>query len=142
VVLKYHRADYRRLPGEVAVRDALGNVDPAPGLYMTPFCDSMKELGEPAMKEKYEKGPVALITMRPKGMTAMGKYLGLWFGYSVLVSFTAAYVPRHTLQPGTAGMLVAQITGAVAFARMECRKSAIRSGRRSPGQHGARLMDT
>jgi hypothetical protein len=116
MVLKYHQADYKRLPSEDAVREALGKVDPAPGLYITPYCDSMKEMGEPAMKEKFEKGPAALITMRPKGMPAMGKYLGLWFGFSFLVSFTAAYVARHTLQPGSAGMLVAQITGTVAFA--------------------------
>lgn len=116
MVLKYHRADYKRLPSEDAVRDALGRADLAPGLYMTPFCDNMKELEQPAMKAKFEKGPVAIITMRPKGMTSMGKYLGLWFGFTVLVSFTAAYVARYTLHPGEAAMRVAQIVGAVAFA--------------------------
>ena len=116
MVLKYHRADYKRLPSEEALREALGRADIAPGLYMTPFCDNMKELEQPAVKEKFEKGPVALITMRPKGMISMGKYLGLWFGFTVLVSFTAAYVARHTLQPGEAGMRVAQIVGTVAFA--------------------------
>jgi hypothetical protein len=76
----------------------------------------MKKMKEPAMIEKYEKGPVALLTMYPKGAPAMPKLLGLWFAFSVFVSFTAAYVARHTLQPGADGMLVMRITGSVAFA--------------------------
>ena len=46
----------------------------------------------------------------------MPKHLALWFGFCVLVSFVAAYVARHTLQPGADGMLVMRITGTVAFA--------------------------
>jgi hypothetical protein len=116
MVLKYHRADYRGLPNEDAVRDALGKGDPAPGLYVTPYCTDMKQMEEPAMKEKYVKGPVALITVIRKGLPPMPKLLTLWFGFTLLVSFVAAYVARHTLQPGADGMLVMQITGTVAFA--------------------------
>lgn len=65
---------------------------------------------------KFEKGPVALVTVFPKGAPNMPKHLTLWFAFSVLVSFVAAYVARHTLQPGADGMLVMRITGTVAFA--------------------------
>src|SRR5437899_7784056 len=44
------------------------------------------------------------------------KNLALWFGFSLFVSFVAAYVARHTLHPGDDGMLVMRITGTVAFA--------------------------
>jgi hypothetical protein len=116
MVLKYHRADYRGIPSEDAVREALGKAGAAPGVYVTPYCQDMKQMKEPAMMEKYEKGPIALITLLPKGAPAMQKLLSLWFAFNVLVSFVAAYVARHTLQPGTDGMLVMQITGTVAFA--------------------------
>lgn len=116
MMLKYHKADVKGLPGEEAVRAALGKADPPPGLYMTPYCSDMKQMKDPAFKEKYVKGPVALITFYPKGEINMGKHLGLWFGFSVLVSFTAAYIARHTLTPGADGMLVMRITGTVAFA--------------------------
>src|SRR5258706_9336708 len=68
------------------------------------------------MREKFDKGPVAMLSIHPKGQPNMGKHLGLWFGFTLLVSFTAAYVARHTLHPGDDGMLVMRITGTVAFA--------------------------
>jgi hypothetical protein len=116
MVLKYHRADYRALPDEEAIRGSLGKASPAPGVYVIPHCVDMSQMKDPVFKAKYEKGPVAVITMLPNGMPVMGKLLGLWFGFCLFVSFTAAYVARHTLQPGADGMLVMRITGTVAFA--------------------------
>ena len=116
MALKYHRADYKPLPNDDAVREALAKGNPAPGVYFTPYCPDMKQMREPAIREKFEKGPVAMITVCPKGAPVMPKYLALWFGFNVLVSFVAAYVARHTLQPGADGMLVMRITGTVAFA--------------------------
>lgn len=116
MALKYHKADYKPLPNDDAVREALAKGDPAPGAYFTPYCPDMKQLKEPAIREKFEKGPVVLLTVMPKGAPKMAKHLTLWFAFSVLVSFIAAYVARHTLHPGADGMLVMRITGTVAFA--------------------------
>ena len=116
MALRYHRADHKQLPGEDAIREALGKQKPAPGMYMTPYCKDMKEMSEPANKEKFEKGPIAIVSVLPNGMPAMGKLLGLWFAFCVLVSFVAAYVARHTLMPGADAMTVTRITGTVAFA--------------------------
>jgi hypothetical protein len=116
MALRYHRADHKQLPGEEAVREALGKQNAAPGIYMTPFCNDMKEMSAEVMQAKFKKGPVAIVTVLPNGMPAMGKLLGLWFGFCVLASFIAAYIARHTLAPGADGMKVMQITGAVAFA--------------------------
>ncbi|HJQ98932.1 MAG TPA: hypothetical protein VJ826_11510 [Candidatus Polarisedimenticolaceae bacterium] len=116
MALRYHRADHKQLPGEDSVREALGKAKPAPGIYMTPFCNDMKEMSQPAVQEKFTKGPVAIVTVMPNGMPSMGKLLGLWFGFAVFVSFTAAYIARHTLMPGADGMTVMRITGTVAFA--------------------------
>jgi len=116
MALKYHKADYKSLSNEDAVRDALGRGNPKPGVYVTPHCGDMKQMKDPAMKAKYDKGPVAVLTVLPNGLPMMPKLLGQWFAFSVLVSFVAAYVARHTLQPGADGMLVMRITGTVAFA--------------------------
>lgn len=115
MALKYHNADIKALPNDDAVRDALAKQNAAPGVYMTPFC-SHDRMKEPAMLERFEKGPVAMITLYPKGKVNMPKHLALWFGLAFLVSFTAAYVARHTLTPGADGMLVMRVTGTVAFA--------------------------
>lgn len=116
MALKYHQADYKGLPGEDGVREALARSAPAPGVYFTPYCAERKQMREPATMEKFQKGPVAMISVLPNGAPAMGKNLALWFLFSVLVSFVSAYVARHTLTPGADGLLVMRITGTVAFA--------------------------
>jgi hypothetical protein len=116
MALKYHRADYKQLPNEDAVRDALGKGSLPPGLYQVPYCVDAKSMQEPAQKAKYEKGPVAVITVIANGMPSLPKYLAQWFLFSLVVSFIAAYVARHTLHPGDDGPLAMRITGTVAFA--------------------------
>ena len=116
MVLKYHKSDYLQLPNEDAVRETIGKGRLAPGLYVTPYCSDMKQMSEPATKAKYDQGPVAHMTILPNGLPNMSKYLGLWFAYSVLVSFVTAYVARQTLLPGADGFLVMRVTGTVAFA--------------------------
>ena len=116
MALKYHKADYKGLPNEEAVREALSKGNPSPGIYVTPHCADMGQMKDPAVKAKYEKGPVAMLAVMPNGLPAMPKLLGLWFGFCLLVSFVSAYVARHTLHPGDNGMIVTRITGTVAFA--------------------------
>jgi len=116
MVLKHHKADYKGLPNEDAVRESLGKGAPAPGVYVTPHCPDMKQMSDPAVRAKYEKGPVAILTVYPNGVPRLQKHLALWFGFSMLVSFVAAYVARHTLMPGADGGEVMRITGSVAFA--------------------------
>ena len=103
MALKYHGADYKALPNEDAVREALGKGSLPPGLYQLPYCASAKEMQDPAHKAKYEKGPVAVITVIRNGVPAMPKYLAQWFMFAMFVSFTASYVARHTLTPAATG---------------------------------------
>lgn len=115
MVARYHRADYRKLPNEDAVREALGKEKLSPGVYFVPYCVDSKEMAQPAMKEKFEKGPVAIVSVAPNGPPMMPKHLALWFALNLFVGFTAAYVARHTLVPGAEGLLVMRVTGTVAF---------------------------
>jgi len=115
MALKYHKADYRQLPREDAVLDAIRDAAPAPGYYMFPFCGEMKDLGTDEMKAKFERGPVGTMSIVPNGQIAMGKFLGMWFVYCLLVSFFTAYVAAHTVAPGTDYLAVFRVVGAVAF---------------------------
>ena len=116
MALKYHKADIKRLSNEAAIRDAIAKGNLAPGVYFTPYCADHKQMNEPAIKEMFEKGPVAMLTVFRKGAPDMMRLLSQWFAFTVVVSFVAAYVARHTLHPGDDGMLVMRITGTVAFA--------------------------
>lgn len=116
MVLKYHRADYKKLPGEEAVANAIRQAGPGPGVYPLPYVPDPSQMKDPAVRKRYDDGPVGMLTLIPNGPPAMGKYLGLWFVYCFLVSFVTAYVARNTLTYTTDGMTVLRITAAVAFA--------------------------
>lgn len=83
---------------------------------MMPRAGSMKEMGEPAYLEKVKKGPVIFMTVRPNEMNFMGKQLGLWFVYCLVVSVFTAYVTGRALGQGAEYMAVFRIAGTVAFA--------------------------
>jgi hypothetical protein len=114
MVLKYHKADYKKL-GDEAAKAAEGLRGTAPGVYPIPYCSDPSQMKDPAMQKRYQDGPVAMITVVPSGPPNMGKYLGLWFAMCFLVSFVAGYVARHTLSLSTSGLEVMRITGTLAF---------------------------
>jgi len=86
MALPYHKSDYRKLPEEDRVLDALRSASVTPGrAYHFPYT-SHKEMKTPAAQERFKRGPVGLLTIIPSGPPAMGKYLGLWFVYCLLIS--------------------------------------------------------
>ena len=115
MVLGYHRNDFKKVPSEDAVMDALRPFAIPPGDYVVPCVGSMKEMGTPEYKTKVEKGPVGFMTICPTGMPTMGGALVLWFLYSILVSIFAGYVAAHAVPAGGAYLAVFRYVGTVAF---------------------------
>jgi hypothetical protein len=115
MVLKYHRADYKQLAGEDAVAPPLRQAAKEPGVYMIPYAMDPGQMKDPAMQKKYADGPVAILTVLRNGPPNLGKHLAQWFLFCFLVSFVTAYVARHTLAPGEAGLEVLRLTGTIAF---------------------------
>ena len=113
--LKYHQTDVVRLPDETGVLDALRRFNIPPGDYMAPRAASTKEMKDPAFTEKLKRGPVFVMTMLPSGPFSMGKSLGQWFVYCVVIALFAAYVASRTLAPGAQYLSVFRIVGTVAF---------------------------
>jgi hypothetical protein len=115
MLLTYHRSDYKPLPKEAEVAAALRGAGLQPGTYVYPHCTNPKDMAKPEMIEKYKAGPVVLINVLPSGPPAMGKSLGTWFVYCLVVSLFSAYVAGRTLDPGTDYLAVFRIVGTVAF---------------------------
>jgi len=109
------RADYKKLPRETERLAGLRGDDLTPGLYNFPWCDSMKETGSAEMLEKYRQGPVGMLIAFPNRPMALGKYLGSWFVFLLVVSFFVAYIAGHTLGAGHVYLEVFRVAGAVAF---------------------------
>jgi hypothetical protein len=114
MVLRYHRADYKRLSDEDSVAASIRKAAPAPGLYFIPHAE-MSQLKDPAVVKRFTDGPVALLTVLRNGPPAMGKNLLQWFLLCFLVSFVTGYVARHTLAADSPGLEILRLTGVVAF---------------------------
>ncbi len=69
----------------------------------------------PEMKAKFERGPVGSMIVRPGSGMGMGKALGIWFVFCLIVASFVAYLAGHALPHGAAAGKVVQMTGAAAF---------------------------
>ena len=115
MLLRWHNADYRKLPNEDDVRAAIRKGSPAPGQYVVPHCLDMKELQSPEMQQKFVDGPNALLWIRANGKMGMGPMLSQWFALNLLVSLMTAYIAAHTLAAGAAPMTVLRVTASIGF---------------------------
>ena len=115
MALPYHRSDYAKLPHEDDVMEAMRKAGVQPGDYMMPHCSSQADLKNPAVLEKFKKGPVGAMTIMPSGTPTMSGQLVQWFFYCVLVSILAAYIAGRALQPGAHYLSVFRFAGATAF---------------------------
>ena len=114
MVLPYHRSDYKPIPNEDSVLASLRAAGLARGVYSFPFC-THKDMKSEAIAQKQKQGPIGLLTVFPTGPVNMGKFLGLWFVYCVIVALFAAYLTGHTLLPGVRPMAVLRVAGTAAF---------------------------
>jgi hypothetical protein len=114
MVLPFHRNDYKGLPDEEKVLGAMRSAGLKPGLYVFPYC-THKDMKSPAVTEKFKQGPVGFITVRPSGPVAMGKFLGQWFVYCLIIGFFVAYLTGRTVAPGADYLAVFRVAGTAAF---------------------------
>ena len=115
MALTYHRTDLGQVPDEAKVMDALRPFNIPPGDYAMPCAADRKEMGTPEFIEKTKQGPVAFLTVLPNGPMTIGKSLGMWFGYSLVVGVIAGYTAGLTLGPDADYRVVFRIVSTVAF---------------------------
>jgi hypothetical protein len=111
----WHKNDYPKVPNEEGLRAALRPLAIPPGDYMVPRPSSREELRDPAFIEKVNQGPNLVLTVIPNGPWSMGRNLGLWFLYLVVVNLFAAYVASRALGPGAEYLQVFRFAGTTAF---------------------------
>lgn len=116
MMLPYHRSDFKQLPDEAGVMEAVRKSGAAPGDYMAPYCRTPGEMKTPEFVERRMKGPVLIMTVIPGGPITMGTELIQWFLYCVFVSVFAAYITGRALASGAEYLQVFRFAGAAAFA--------------------------
>jgi hypothetical protein len=113
MVLQVHNADYKKMAGEADVLEAMRAQGAAPGHYMFPCPASMKDMASPEMLEKFKQGPVGFLTIRPSGTPTIGKSLGQWFAFSIVIGIFVAYIATMALSAGAESMRVFRFTATV-----------------------------
>jgi hypothetical protein len=116
MLLPWHKGDYKKLPSEDEIREALRRYSIPPGDYMTPYGGGPEAMKDPAFIQKMKDGPVLLITARKPGNMALGTPLLQWFGYCLLVGVFAAAVAGSALGPGAGYRPVFHFAALTAFA--------------------------
>ena len=115
MVLPWHKSDFKSLPSEDKVMDALRPFAMAPGDYMMPRPSSMADMKTQAYIDKVNRGPKIVMTVLPPGMRGMGSNLLNWFLFSVVVSAMAGFLGCIALGPGAEYSRVFHIVGGAAF---------------------------
>jgi hypothetical protein len=116
MLLPYHRSDWRRIPAEDEVMDALRRFKIPPGDYMLPCAGTPDNMRSTEFQDKMKRGPVAVMTMMESGPPTMAKSLAWWFVYALVAGLFAGYVASRALGPGADYLAVFRFTGTVAFA--------------------------
>lgn len=114
-VLPYHKSDFRPVPEETRFMDTVRPFGLTPGEYAVPFIAGQEAARSPECVDKLNKGPVMHMTVMPNGMFSMGKSLGIWFVYCLVIGVFAAYVSGRALGPGASYLEVFRFAGTAAF---------------------------
>jgi hypothetical protein len=116
VVSPHHKGDWKELPNEDGMLEAVRGADIPAGQYMFPYCH-MKDFKDPAVKARYEKGPHGILIRWP-GAANMPKNLVLTFIYYLVVGACVAYAATLAFngRPAEPAFMDAfRCTGAVAM---------------------------
>jgi hypothetical protein len=111
----WHKKDYPAVPNETQVSDALRPFAIPPGDYMLPGADSMEQMKSPEYVARVLAGPNMIITVLPNAVWTMGRNLGLWFLYCLIVSAFAACIADSALSVNAQGRGLFHIAAMTAF---------------------------
>lgn len=111
----WHNGDMIAVPGEAHLMEAMRGLNVQPGEYRFPYGNTTAEMTAPEFVEKMKAGPVGIMSIRPSGELNMGKMLGQWFVYSLIIAVLVAFVTGHTQGPGAPFVAVFCLSGIVAF---------------------------
>lgn len=115
MLLPFHRSDFKKVPGEDDLMEAVRKLNVPPGDYMVPHGGGPEAMRNPDFLAKFNKGPVMVLTVMKPGPMNMGPSLLKWFIYCLLVNLIAAYITGRALGPGARYLAVFRFAGTTAF---------------------------
>lgn len=112
MLLPHHRGDFKGLPNEDALMNALRAQNVAPGMYGFPDMQDCSKMKDPAFKAKLEAGPAGFLNVMPPGaFTKMGAKMFATFIIYLIVSLFIAYLGSITIDAGADFRRVFRVLG-------------------------------
>jgi hypothetical protein len=104
IALPHHHGDYRAFPkaDEDAVTRALEATRAGPGMYAVPHFANYGGMKDPALNERYQRGPNATVVLTPPGPCMQGSTFLKGFVLDLAAAFAAAVILRY-VNPGIEG---------------------------------------
>ncbi len=114
MAMPWHRSDYGQVPDDDALLDAIRPLNIPPGDYVVPSPYGPGGQGRnPEFMSKFKRGPSVLMTLHAGGEMNMGRYMGQWFLFTVLVAAIAACMTGSIVPPGGSDHAIFHQAGAV-----------------------------
>ncbi|HXY32507.1 MAG TPA: hypothetical protein VEI06_17520 [Gemmatimonadaceae bacterium] len=114
MVMPWHKTDLRGLADDAAFADLIRRQNLTPGLYSSPYASTPEARKSPEMAQRFEKGPVAILTVRKAGGMGMGPMLAQWAVFLLVISVSVAYLSGRTLPPTESWIGVFRVAGTFA----------------------------
>ena len=112
-LLPWHHGDYKTVPGEAQLMDAVRPLDIPPGDYIVPRPSGRAEMQSPEFAEKVRRGPVLVLTVLPSGQVSLARNLIWWFVYLLIVAAIAGHIAQRV--GGGTGYLIFHTVALSAF---------------------------
>jgi hypothetical protein len=100
MAMPWHKTDYANVPDEAAATTAIQSLNLAPDDYAVPNPRLPGGGKNPDFIANFERGPTFHMTLIPPGGMNMGKLMGTWFGFMLLISVIAGCVTGSIVAPG------------------------------------------
>jgi hypothetical protein len=111
----WHKRDYVRLPDEDGVMDALRPFNIQPNDYAVPHPGTGEYMKSPAYDAKRDAGPVMYLTVLPAGPWKIGRIMGTWFLFVLVVSGLVALVVGTIVPPAGSRHAIFHHVGVISF---------------------------
>ena len=100
MAMPWHKSDFAVLPNQDAAIAAIQSLNLPPDDYAMPNVRLPGGARNPDFVAEFERGPTFHLTMMPAGGMHMGKFMGAWFGFMLLISAISAWVTGSIVPPG------------------------------------------
>lgn len=99
-VLPIHRSDWQPVPNEESLLRAIREIGLGRGQYIFPHAMTPEGSKNPEARERLEEGPVGFLVLRESGVPNMGKNLGQYFIFVLVITYMIAYAVHVSMPPG------------------------------------------